>query len=71
MCVSTNVSLLKQSCLLLTGNLEPTVAILAKAEAKGVPGILVADDTLTTLDKVGEVLGEARIRCKAKIVKVK
>jgi len=59
------------NCLLLTGNLEPPGTILGKAEDKGVPVILVADDTLTTLEKVDEALGKARIRGEAKIAKVK
>ena len=59
------------NCLLLTGNLEPTGAILGKAEEKGVPVILVADDTHTTLEKVDEALGKARIRGDAKIAKIK
>lgn len=58
-------------CLLLTGNLEPTGTILGKAEEKGVPVILVADDTLTTLEKVDEVFGKARIRGEVKIRKMK
>jgi BioD-like phosphotransacetylase family protein len=59
------------NCLILTGNLEPAGTILGKAEDKGVPVILVADDTLTTLEKVDEALGKARIRGDAKIAKVK
>ena len=58
-------------CLLLTGNLEPTGTILGKAEEKGVPVILVADDTRTTLEKVDEVFGKARIRGDVKIRKMK
>ncbi len=59
------------NCLLLTGNLEPTGTILGKAEEKGVPVILVAEDTLTTVEKVDEVFGKARIRGDAKIKRVK
>jgi hypothetical protein len=58
-------------CLLLTGNLEPTGTMLGKAEEKGVPVILVADDTLTTLEKVDEVFGKARIRGEVKIRKIR
>jgi len=58
-------------CLLLTGNLEPTGTILGKAEEKSVPVILVTDDTLTTLEKVDEVFGKARIRGEEKIRKMK
>ncbi|RZN37725.1 MAG: phosphotransacetylase family protein [Methanophagales archaeon ANME-1-THS] len=58
-------------CLLLTGNLEPTGTMLGKAEEKGVPVILVPDDTRTTLEKVDEVFGKARIRGEVKIRKMK
>lgn len=58
-------------CLLLTGNLEPTGTILGKAEEKGVPVILVADDTRTTLEKVDKLFGKARIRGDAKIRRIK
>jgi len=59
------------SCLLLTGNLEPAGTILGKAEEKGIPVILVKDDTLTTLEKLDEIFGKARIRGAAKIQRVK
>jgi BioD-like phosphotransacetylase family protein len=59
------------NCLLLTGNLEPASMILGKAEEKGIPVILVKDDTLTTLEKLDEIFGKARIRGAAKIRRVK
>jgi len=58
-------------CLLLTGHLEPPGTILGKAEEKEVPVILVADDTLTTIGKVDEIFGKARIKGKAKIERIK
>lgn len=58
-------------CFLLTGHLEPPGTMLGKAEEKGVPVILVADDTLTTLEKVDAVFGKARIKGDAKIRKIK
>ncbi|MBN1456055.1 MAG: phosphotransacetylase family protein [Methanomicrobia archaeon] len=58
-------------CLLLTGNLEPAGTILGRAEELGVPIILVADDTLTTIERLDEALGKARIRGATKLRKVK
>ena len=58
-------------CLLLTGHLEPPGTILGKAKEKEVPVILVADDTLTTMEKVDEIFGKARIRGNAKIERIK
>ncbi|MCW3133305.1 MAG: phosphotransacetylase family protein [Methanophagales archaeon] len=58
-------------CLLLTGHLEPPATMLGKAEDKGIPVILVADDTLTTVEKVDEVFGKVRIKGDAKIRRIK
>jgi BioD-like phosphotransacetylase family protein len=58
-------------CILLTGHLEPPQTMLGKAEEKGVPVILVADDTLATIEKIDEILGKARIRGDAKIRRIK
>jgi hypothetical protein len=58
-------------CILLTGNLEPPGTMLGKAEEKGVPVIMVADDTLTTVEKLDEVFGKARIKSDVKIRKIK
>jgi BioD-like phosphotransacetylase family protein len=58
-------------CILLTGHLEPPQTMLGKAEEKGVPVILVADDTLATIEKIDEILGKARIRDDAKIRRIK
>ncbi len=58
-------------CLILTGNLEPSRVVLSKAEEKGVPVILVSEDTITTLSRIEEVFGKARIRGDAKIERVR
>ncbi|MCW3130073.1 MAG: phosphotransacetylase family protein [Methanophagales archaeon] len=58
-------------CLLLTGHLEPPATMLGKAEEKGIPVIMVADDTLTTMERVDEVFGKARIKGDAKIRRIK
>ncbi len=59
------------NCLLLTGNLEPPRTMLGKAEEKGVPVIVVADDTLTTMQKVEEVFGKAGIKGDVKLKRIK
>jgi BioD-like phosphotransacetylase family protein len=49
-------------CLVLTGGLRPTGAVLGTAEAKGVPVLLVQADTLTTIDRADEVVRSGRTR---------
>jgi len=58
-------------CLLLTGNLEPTKIVLGKAEEKGIPVILVKEDTLSTIERLNEIFGKARIKGEAKIKRIK
>lgn len=43
------------SALILTGGLYPDVKVVARAEEKGVPVILVHYDTYTTIEKISEV----------------
>lgn len=43
------------SALILTGGLYPDVKVVARAEEKGVPVILVHHDTYTTIEKMSEV----------------
>jgi len=45
--------------------------ILQKAEEKGVPVTVVADDTLTTMQKVEEVFGKAGIKGGVKLKRIK
>jgi len=49
-------------CLVLTGNLYPTPAVLAQAVDRGVPIIVVSTDTLTTVRKVEDELGHIRLQ---------
>lgn len=58
-------------CLLLTGNLEPTKIVLGKAEEKEIPVILVKEDTLSTIERLNEIFGKARIKGDAKIKRIK
>jgi hypothetical protein len=48
-------------CLILTGNLRPSVRVLGKAAEQGVPVVLVKDDTLTTTERVEATMGHVRL----------
>ncbi|MFP3909556.1 MAG: phosphotransacetylase family protein [Archaeoglobaceae archaeon] len=58
-------------CLLLTGNLEPSKVVLGKAEEKGIPIVLVKEDTLSTIERLDEIFGRARIKGEPKIKRIK
>jgi hypothetical protein len=47
-------------CLILTGNLRPKPAILARAEEQGVPVVLSKHSTLETVEMINEYFGRAR-----------
>lgn len=46
------------SALILTGNLHPDVRVMAEAEEKGVPIVLVPYDTYTTVERIRDVTGK-------------
>ncbi|OPX84188.1 MAG: Phosphate acetyltransferase [Pelotomaculum sp. PtaB.Bin104] len=48
------------SAIILTGGLYPNVKLIARAEEKGVPLILVHSDTYTTIDKMSDVTRRLR-----------
>ncbi len=50
------------SCLVLTGNLYPTPAVLSRAVDRGVPVMVVDTDTLQTVRKVEQALGHIRLQ---------
>lgn len=56
-------------CLVLTGGLKPNSVILARAEEKQVPVLLVRDDTLTTVERIEWLLGRVRVRGPHKIAR--
>jgi hypothetical protein len=58
-------------CLVLTGNLHPSPVIVGRARQVSVPIILVMDDTLTTVEKMEDVLGSMRVRESKKIERAK
>jgi uncharacterized protein len=55
------------SALVLTGNLRPAAAVIDQAEVRQVPIILVADDTMTTVDRAEQIFGHVRFKQQAKI----
>jgi len=54
-------------CLILSGNLYPNDVIIARAEAKGVPILVVRDDTYTVAKNVDAMAGRFRLREREKI----
>lgn len=58
-------------CIILTGNFHPDSLILTKAQEIGVPIIIVADDTLTTVDRIESTLSRMRVREEKKIQRAK
>jgi hypothetical protein len=49
-------------CLVLTGGQRPSSTVVGKAEAKGIPVLLVTGDTLTTIERAEEVIRGGRTR---------
>jgi BioD-like phosphotransacetylase family protein len=54
-------------CLILTGDLQPSHTVLARAEELGVPVLLVRGDTLGTVATIEQMLGKLRVREPRKI----
>ena len=44
-------------CLILTGNISPMPIVLHRAKEKGIPIIVVKEDTLSTLRRIEEAIG--------------
>ncbi len=57
-------------CLILTGNFQPSTVVLGRAEELGVPMVLVNYDTLTAVEKTGEIIGHVRFHEVKKIDKI-
>ncbi len=57
-------------CLILTGNFQPSSLVQGRAEELGVPMILVTYDTLTAVEKVGEIIGHVSFHEVKKIDKI-
>jgi len=54
-------------CLILTGNLYPNEIVVSRAEMRGVPIVVVRDDTYSVAKKVQEVSRKLRLREKEKV----
>lgn len=57
-------------CLILTGNFQPSSVVTNRAEELGVPIILVPFDTLTTMERINEIIGKVRFHEFVKIDKM-
>jgi hypothetical protein len=56
--------------LILTGNLYPNPVIMAKAEERKVPIIILSDDTFTVVQKVEDLMNKVRLKDKRKIERI-
>jgi len=54
-------------CLVLTGGLQPSPAVVARARDLGIPLVLVRQDTLTIISVIEQLLGKLRLREPKKI----
>lgn len=59
------------TCLILTGNLEPSPLVLARAEELGVPVMLVQHDTLTTVTITESLIGTVRVHQPSKVDRIR
>lgn len=56
-------------CLVLSGNLYPSESIIARAEQRDIPIVVVRDDTYTVAKKVEKLSVRLRLRDKAKVAR--
>ena len=57
-------------CIILTGNLYPSSAMLGAAEEHGVPVMVVSEDTMSTVENMETIMGRARILGKEKMSRI-
>ncbi len=57
-------------CLILTGNMQPSGAVLASAEAVGIPVILVRGDTMGTIERMEHLIGHAHVKQQVKLDRI-
>ena len=50
--------------------MEPEEIIIKKAKERKVPVIIVSEDTLTTMDRLKELFGKARLRGEEKVKRI-
>lgn len=60
----------KVKCLILTGNMRPSGAVLARAEEAEMPVILVRGDTMNTIERMEHLIGHAHIKQRVKVDKI-
>ena len=60
----------KVRCLVLTGNLRPSEAVLGSAEQADIPVVLVRGDTMSTIERVEHLIGRARIKQDMKLNRI-
>lgn len=58
-------------CIVLTGNMPPGAAVMARAEDLGVPMILVESDTLTAVETLDALLGRMRLHDPDKAARIR
>lgn len=58
-------------CLILTGNLRPSVVVLGEAAEMGVPMVLVKGDTLSTTEVVERTMGRIRLSSPKQVERLK
>ncbi|WP_342304255.1 phosphotransacetylase family protein [Methanolobus sp. ZRKC5] len=57
-------------CLILTGNMRPSGAVLASAEEADIPVILVRGDTMNTIERMEHLIGHAHIKQQVKLDRI-
>ncbi len=57
-------------CLILTGNMRPSGAVLASAEEAEIPVILVRGDTMNTIERMEHLIGHAHIKQQVKLERI-
>ena len=55
--------------IVLTGNIYPSAVIVRRAQQLGVPLLLAAHDTLTTVERIEQITGRLRVRGAAKVAR--
>ncbi|HEX8948643.1 MAG TPA: phosphotransacetylase family protein [Dissulfurispiraceae bacterium] len=58
-------------CIILTGGLSTNDVVIGRAQAKGIPLLSVPEDTFTTIDRIEDIIGKAKIRETGKIARAK
>lgn len=57
-------------CIILTGNMQPSGAVLASAEAVGIPVVLVRGDTMSTIERMEHLIGHAHVKQQVKLDRI-